>query len=129
MEKLFPWPQHTLRVNGRIMAYIDEGPRDAPRCHLRVAERLDPFSVDAALALDRGLGAGKRRPRGQPANEDTERNTTRQDGQSYEIHTPSAAICMSWMNLCRPLVATVSHAVPCGMRDRRTSATIALRSL
>ena len=27
LERLFPWPQHELRVNGRSMAYIDEGDR------------------------------------------------------------------------------------------------------
>ena len=27
LEPLFPWPQHSLAVNGRCMAYIDEGPR------------------------------------------------------------------------------------------------------
>jgi haloalkane dehalogenase len=28
LDALFPWPQHALRVNGRSMAFIDEGPRD-----------------------------------------------------------------------------------------------------
>ena len=28
LEPLFPWPQHRLLVNGRHMAYIDEGNRD-----------------------------------------------------------------------------------------------------
>jgi pimeloyl-ACP methyl ester carboxylesterase len=28
LEELFPWPQHAVRVNGRSMAYIDEGPRN-----------------------------------------------------------------------------------------------------
>jgi pimeloyl-ACP methyl ester carboxylesterase len=27
LEPLFPWPQHEARVNGRVMAYIDEGDR------------------------------------------------------------------------------------------------------
>ena len=29
LEPLFPWPQHALAVNGRNMAYIDEGDRSA----------------------------------------------------------------------------------------------------
>jgi len=29
LKKLFPWEQHALAVNGRVMAYIDEGGRDA----------------------------------------------------------------------------------------------------
>jgi len=29
LQKVFPWPQRELRVNGRSMAYVDEGPRDA----------------------------------------------------------------------------------------------------
>lgn len=29
LKRLFPWEQKTLRVNGRSMAYIDEGARDA----------------------------------------------------------------------------------------------------
>jgi pimeloyl-ACP methyl ester carboxylesterase len=29
LTELFPWPQHEIRVNGRTMAYVDEGPRDA----------------------------------------------------------------------------------------------------
>ena len=28
LDALFPWPQHSVRVNGRAMAFIDEGPRD-----------------------------------------------------------------------------------------------------
>jgi pimeloyl-ACP methyl ester carboxylesterase len=28
LEALFPWPQHAVQVNGRSMAYVDEGPRD-----------------------------------------------------------------------------------------------------
>src|SRR5579864_7388690 len=28
LERLFPWPQHEVIVNGRSMAYVDEGDRD-----------------------------------------------------------------------------------------------------
>lgn len=28
LEAMFPWRQHGIAVNGRLMAYIDEGPRD-----------------------------------------------------------------------------------------------------
>jgi haloalkane dehalogenase len=28
LEPLFPWPQHSRMVNGREMAFVDEGPRD-----------------------------------------------------------------------------------------------------
>ena len=28
-QSLFPWPRHMLQVNGRRMAYVDEGPRGA----------------------------------------------------------------------------------------------------
>jgi len=28
LDALFPWPQHSVRVNGRSMAFIDEGPRN-----------------------------------------------------------------------------------------------------
>src|ERR1700689_5026271 len=28
LDPLFPWKQHDATVNGRRMAYIDEGPRD-----------------------------------------------------------------------------------------------------
>jgi len=28
LRSMFPWPQHALVVNGRTMAYLDEGPRD-----------------------------------------------------------------------------------------------------
>lgn len=30
LEPLFPWPQQHLVVNGRRMAYVDEGPNDGP---------------------------------------------------------------------------------------------------
>src|ERR1700739_3916492 len=30
LQALFPWTQHSLRVNGRNMAYIDEGDRSHP---------------------------------------------------------------------------------------------------
>src|ERR1700722_10051072 len=30
LEPLFPWTQHSIRVNGRNMAYIDEGDRSRP---------------------------------------------------------------------------------------------------
>jgi len=30
LEEIFPWPQYSVIVNGRTMAYIDEGPRDGP---------------------------------------------------------------------------------------------------
>src|SRR5947209_18838770 len=30
LEPLFPWPQHSLIVNGRRMSYVDEGDRAAP---------------------------------------------------------------------------------------------------
>src|SRR5437870_534126 len=29
LEASFPWPQHTVTVNGRTMAYVDEGDRSA----------------------------------------------------------------------------------------------------
>ena len=29
LSALYPWPQQVLTVNGRRMAYLDEGPRDA----------------------------------------------------------------------------------------------------
>ncbi|MFN0120415.1 MAG: alpha/beta fold hydrolase [Blastocatellia bacterium] len=29
LREMFPWPQQSLTVNGRGMAYVDEGPRDA----------------------------------------------------------------------------------------------------
>lgn len=29
LKKIFPWEQKALTVNGRVMAYVDEGPRDA----------------------------------------------------------------------------------------------------
>ena len=28
LRSMFPWPQQALVVNGRTMAYLDEGPRD-----------------------------------------------------------------------------------------------------
>src|SRR5713101_8094453 len=28
LKELFPWPQKEIRVNGRSMAYVDEGARD-----------------------------------------------------------------------------------------------------
>jgi pimeloyl-ACP methyl ester carboxylesterase len=30
LKEIFPWQQKELRVNGRVMAYVDEGPADAP---------------------------------------------------------------------------------------------------
>jgi hypothetical protein len=28
LKSLYPWHQHTLEVNGRRIAYVDEGPKD-----------------------------------------------------------------------------------------------------
>ncbi|HEX2463633.1 MAG TPA: haloalkane dehalogenase, partial [Thermoanaerobaculia bacterium] len=28
LERIFPWPQQSAIVNGRRMAFVDEGPRD-----------------------------------------------------------------------------------------------------
>ena len=37
LKPLFPWAQHALKVNGRMMAYVDEGERSA----LRLVQPLD----------------------------------------------------------------------------------------
>ena len=30
LKNLFPWEQKTIHVNGRLMAYVDEGDADVP---------------------------------------------------------------------------------------------------
>ena len=32
LKNLFPWEQKTIHVNGRLMAYVDEGDADVPAC-------------------------------------------------------------------------------------------------
>ena len=35
LQALFPWEHQALRVNGRTMAYLDEGPAEANAVDLR----------------------------------------------------------------------------------------------